>query len=225
VTPLARRLAGEAGIDLANIKGSGPHGRIVAADIEGAKKTPAPAPALAAAPIVLTADIAIGEALALCEEANAAQETSIELAEVIVKAWAAALRRVGPSEPSDISLAVGETRSVIRDGAGKSLTTIAATRRDPSAASDAGTAGSAISIAAVAGITTITDVLRPPFTTLLSLGSPRRAPVETSDGGVQFASVVTAALSCDPGAVDVARGAALLSAFKAFVERPVTMIV
>ena len=35
-TPLARRLAGERGIDLSNIKGSGPHGRIVAADIENA---------------------------------------------------------------------------------------------------------------------------------------------------------------------------------------------
>lgn len=34
VTPLARRLAGERGIDLANIKGSGPHGRIVAADVD-----------------------------------------------------------------------------------------------------------------------------------------------------------------------------------------------
>jgi pyruvate dehydrogenase E2 component (dihydrolipoamide acetyltransferase) len=34
VTPLARRLAGEAGIDLSNVKGSGPHGRIVARDIE-----------------------------------------------------------------------------------------------------------------------------------------------------------------------------------------------
>jgi pyruvate dehydrogenase E2 component (dihydrolipoamide acetyltransferase) len=36
VTPLARRLAGERGIDLANIKGSGPHGRIIAGDIENA---------------------------------------------------------------------------------------------------------------------------------------------------------------------------------------------
>jgi pyruvate dehydrogenase E2 component (dihydrolipoamide acetyltransferase) len=36
VTPLARRLAGERGIDLAQIKGSGPHGRIVAADVEKA---------------------------------------------------------------------------------------------------------------------------------------------------------------------------------------------
>ena len=36
VTPLARRLAGEAGIDLARLTGSGPHGRIVARDIESA---------------------------------------------------------------------------------------------------------------------------------------------------------------------------------------------
>jgi pyruvate dehydrogenase E2 component (dihydrolipoamide acetyltransferase) len=34
ITPLARRLAAESGIDLANLKGSGPHGRIVAKDIE-----------------------------------------------------------------------------------------------------------------------------------------------------------------------------------------------
>ncbi|MGI8527150.1 MAG: dihydrolipoamide acetyltransferase family protein [Pseudolabrys sp.] len=33
VTPLARRLAGERGIDLSSINGSGPHGRIVAGDI------------------------------------------------------------------------------------------------------------------------------------------------------------------------------------------------
>jgi len=33
-TPLARRLAGESGIDLAAVRGSGPHGRIVAADIK-----------------------------------------------------------------------------------------------------------------------------------------------------------------------------------------------
>jgi len=36
VTPLARRLAGERGIDLGNLKGSGPRGRIIASDIERA---------------------------------------------------------------------------------------------------------------------------------------------------------------------------------------------
>jgi pyruvate dehydrogenase E2 component (dihydrolipoamide acetyltransferase) len=34
VTPLARRLAGEAGIDLSHLRGSGPHGRIVARDVQ-----------------------------------------------------------------------------------------------------------------------------------------------------------------------------------------------
>ena len=50
VTPLARRLAGEAGIDLARLTGSGPHGRIVARDVESAlaKGTPgAPSAAVA----------------------------------------------------------------------------------------------------------------------------------------------------------------------------------
>ncbi len=35
-TPLARRLAGEAGIDLSRLSGSGPHGRIVARDVQAA---------------------------------------------------------------------------------------------------------------------------------------------------------------------------------------------
>ena len=46
VTPLARRLADERGIDLSRVSGSGPHGRIVASDIEKAAPA-APAGALA----------------------------------------------------------------------------------------------------------------------------------------------------------------------------------
>ncbi|WP_297781754.1 pyruvate dehydrogenase complex dihydrolipoamide acetyltransferase [uncultured Roseovarius sp.] len=41
-SPLARRIAADKGIDLAGIKGSGPHGRIVKADVEGAKSSTAP---------------------------------------------------------------------------------------------------------------------------------------------------------------------------------------
>jgi pyruvate dehydrogenase E2 component (dihydrolipoyllysine-residue acetyltransferase) len=43
VTPLARRLAGERGIDLTRVSGSGPHGRIVARDVETAAPSAAPA--------------------------------------------------------------------------------------------------------------------------------------------------------------------------------------
>ncbi len=51
-SPLARRIAADKGIDLAGITGSGPHGRIVKADVEGAKAGTAPAAAAteAAAP-------------------------------------------------------------------------------------------------------------------------------------------------------------------------------
>jgi pyruvate dehydrogenase E2 component (dihydrolipoamide acetyltransferase) len=46
-SPLAKRIAAEKGIDLAAVKGSGPNGRIVKADVEAAKPG-APAPAAAA---------------------------------------------------------------------------------------------------------------------------------------------------------------------------------
>jgi len=48
-SPLARRIAAEKGIDLAGVAGSGPHGRIVKADIEAAKPQGAAAPAAASA--------------------------------------------------------------------------------------------------------------------------------------------------------------------------------
>jgi pyruvate dehydrogenase E2 component (dihydrolipoamide acetyltransferase) len=54
-SPLARRLAKEAGIDLARIQGSGPHGRVIARDVAAArsgKGLVTPAPALAPSPPV-----------------------------------------------------------------------------------------------------------------------------------------------------------------------------
>ena len=54
-SPLARRLAEAKGLDLASVTGSGPNGRIVKADLEGAAAAPAAAPsqAPAAAPAAL----------------------------------------------------------------------------------------------------------------------------------------------------------------------------
>ena len=50
VTPLARRLAGEAGIDLSQLRGSGPRGRIVARDIAAAPQAVGTPPAAPMAP-------------------------------------------------------------------------------------------------------------------------------------------------------------------------------
>ncbi|UYQ70573.1 pyruvate dehydrogenase complex dihydrolipoamide acetyltransferase [Pelagibacterium flavum] len=71
-SPLARRLAKDAGIDLSAVSGSGPKGRVVKADIEKAKKDgvsakPAAAPA-AGAP--LAAGMGKNQVLAMYEEGN-----------------------------------------------------------------------------------------------------------------------------------------------------------
>ena len=68
-SPLARRIAKDRGLDLGAVKGSGPHGRIVRADVEGAKAASAavtaaapaapvvaPAPAKAAMPVGMAAE-------------------------------------------------------------------------------------------------------------------------------------------------------------------------
>ena len=47
-SPLARRIAAEKGLDLTQVQGSGPHGRIVKADVIGAQPTAAEAPAAVA---------------------------------------------------------------------------------------------------------------------------------------------------------------------------------
>ena len=63
VTPLARRLAGERGIDLSRISGSGPHGRIVARDVEQA----APGATGGAAPAAMASGASAAQVKALYE--------------------------------------------------------------------------------------------------------------------------------------------------------------
>ncbi|TNC73395.1 pyruvate dehydrogenase complex dihydrolipoamide acetyltransferase [Rubellimicrobium roseum] len=50
-SPLARRIAQDKGLDLSQVKGSGPNGRIVKADVEGAQPAPKAAPAPQPAPV------------------------------------------------------------------------------------------------------------------------------------------------------------------------------
>jgi len=55
-SPLAKRMASQAGLDLAAITGSGPHGRIIKIDIEKALKGPrpaAPTPGISAPPVAI----------------------------------------------------------------------------------------------------------------------------------------------------------------------------
>jgi pyruvate dehydrogenase E2 component (dihydrolipoamide acetyltransferase) len=72
-SPLARRIAKEAGIDVASVAGSGPKGRVIKADVEavksGAAQVKAPAAAPAGAP-TLAAGMSKQQVLSLYEEGS-----------------------------------------------------------------------------------------------------------------------------------------------------------
>jgi pyruvate dehydrogenase E2 component (dihydrolipoamide acetyltransferase) len=295
ITPLARRLASEAGIDLAKLRGSGPHGRIVARDVEGAPR-PAAHAALAESwgadqvkalfdpasyeevPLdamrktiaarlqqakqtiphfYLTTDIAIDRLIALREEANAAAPKDgdgkpafkLSLNDFIIRALALALRQVPAANAawagdrilrfkhSDIGVAValdgGLIAPVIRNAETKSLSTLSAEMRDLAARArdkklkpaEYQGGSSAISNLGMYGVREFAAIINPPQATILAIGASRRQAMEREDGGVAFASMFTATLSCDHRVVDGALGAQLLAAVKALLEAPVTMLV
>jgi len=71
-SPLARRLAKEAGIDIAAISGSGPKGRVVKSDVEAAKSGKAPLKAAASAPAAAAAPAGMSknQVMALFEDGS-----------------------------------------------------------------------------------------------------------------------------------------------------------
>jgi pyruvate dehydrogenase E2 component (dihydrolipoamide acetyltransferase) len=299
VTPLARRLASEAGIDLSRLSGSGPHGRIVARDVESAPRPTSPrgaVTALAEGPsadqikalydpanyeevtldgmrktiaarlqqakqtiphFYLTSDIVIDRLITVREEANAAAPKDrdgnpafkLSLNDFIIRALALALQRVPAANAvwagdrilrlkhSDIGVAVaiegGLIAPIIRDAETKSLSAIsvemkelAARARDKKLKPAEYQGGSsAISNLGMYGVREFSAIINPPQSTILAVGAARRQAVEKADGGIAFASMLTATLSCDHRVVDGALGAELLAAIKALVEAPVTMLV
>ncbi|QDL92403.1 pyruvate dehydrogenase complex dihydrolipoamide acetyltransferase [Paroceanicella profunda] len=84
-SPLARRIAAEKGLDLSAVKGSGPHGRIVKADVEAAKPgakpeaaAAAPAPVAAPAPSPAKAQPADAAAVAKMYEGRVFEEVKLD---------------------------------------------------------------------------------------------------------------------------------------------------
>lgn len=300
VTPLARRLAAERGIDLSRLTGSGPRGRIVSADIgkaavaasAGGAMTGTSAAQVAAlyrgvpfaeVPLdamrrtlaarlseakqtvphfYLSADVTLDRLLALRAEANAAlpKDTQgkdaqggdafkLTLTDFIVKAWALALVRVPSANAvwagdrilrfarADIAVAValegGLITPVVREADTRPLSALAAELRDLTARArarklrpeDYQGGSSAVSNLGMHGVRDFAAIVNPPHATILAVGAARRAPRETEDGGIAFASEMTVTLSCDHRAVDGALGAELLSAFKRLIENPITMMV
>jgi pyruvate dehydrogenase E2 component (dihydrolipoamide acetyltransferase) len=83
----------------------------------------------------------------------------------------------------------------------------------------------AISNLGMYGVREFAAIINPPHATILAVGAARRQAVEKPDGGVGFASMLTATLSCDHRVVDGTLGAELLAVFRGYVEQPVTALV
>jgi len=80
-TPLARRIAADKGLDLSAIAGSGPHGRIVKADVENATAAPkaaAPAAAASAAPAAAMASDPSSDAVIKMYEGRPFEEVKLD---------------------------------------------------------------------------------------------------------------------------------------------------
>ena len=296
VTPLARRLAAQGGIDLAGISPSGANGRIRARDVETALasgKRAAPAVAGPSADQIkalyrdvpfeevpldgmrrtiatrlvqatqtiphfyLTADVEIGAVITLREQANAAAPKDadgnpafkLSVNDFVIKAWAAALRRVPAAnaiwaedrilrfQHSDIGVAValegGLITPIIRSADTKTLSAISREMKEVSARArerklkpeEYQGGASAISNLGMYGVREFSAIINPPQSTILAVGAARRQAIETEAGGVAFESVMSVTLSCDHRVVDGALGAQLLAEFKRCVEQPVTMLV
>jgi pyruvate dehydrogenase E2 component (dihydrolipoamide acetyltransferase) len=93
-SPLARRIARERGIDLSNVAGTGPEGRVVAEDVERAAATGAPAPVLAAAPVSKDVEV---------EQLSSMRKT---IARRLTEAWQAPVFQLGITVDMGRALAV-----------------------------------------------------------------------------------------------------------------------
>jgi pyruvate dehydrogenase E2 component (dihydrolipoamide acetyltransferase) len=180
---------------------------------------------------------------------DSAPAFKLSLNDFIIRALALALQRVPAANAvwagdrilrfkrSDIGVAValdgGLITPIIRNADAKSVSAISAEMKDLAARArdkklkpaDYQGGSSAISNLGMYGVREFSAIINPPHATILAVGAARRQAIEKSDGGVAFASMLTATLSCDHRVVDGALGAELLAAIKALIEMPVSMLV
>ena len=294
-TPLARRIARNAGINLATVAGSGPRGRVVRADVEKAGTSVAkPQQATTAAPVsdaavlklfeagsftelphdnmrrtiarrlveakstvphfYVSADCKLDALLKLRADLNAAAPQisgapawKLSINDMVIKAWALALRDVPMANVSwtenamvvhahaDIGVAVsvqgGLITPIVRTAETKSLSVISNEMKDLAARAKArklkpseyNGGSSAISNLGMFGVKDFAAIINPPHATILAVGSGEQRPV-VENGAIVPATVMTVTLSTDHRAVDGALGAEVLAAFRNFIEKPLAML-
>jgi pyruvate dehydrogenase E2 component (dihydrolipoamide acetyltransferase) len=286
-SPLARSMAKQAGIDLAQVKGSGPKGRIIKRDIEAAAEVgtgkaaaPAATPLAAPAPLpegvayedvklsnmrriiaerlqqakqtiphfYLTVDCELDALLALRKELNARSDAyKLSVNDFVIKALALALRKVPEANAGwggdtlrlfktvDISVAVaidgGLITPIIHKADAKGLVEISEQMKELAGRAREGKLmpeeyqGGTFSVSNLGmyGIKQFDAVINPPQAGIIAVGAGEQRPVVKA-GALDIATVMSCTLSCDHRVIDGAVGARLLTAFKGFMEEPLTML-
>jgi pyruvate dehydrogenase E2 component (dihydrolipoamide acetyltransferase) len=202
----------------------------------------------------LSIDCRLDELLRARERMNAAtphdgpRSYKLSVNDFIIKAMALALQQVPQANAtwteagmlrhkySDVGVAVavegGLFTPVVHQAEMKSLSEISNEMRDLAERArkrrlapheyQGGT--TSISNLGMYGIKSFDAVINPPHATILAVGAAVRQAIVAGEK-LEAATVMNVTLSCDHRVVDGATGAALLAAFKAFIEDPVRMLV
>jgi pyruvate dehydrogenase E2 component (dihydrolipoamide acetyltransferase) len=250
-TPLARAVAGDLGVDLASVAGSGRGGRILRADVE-ALAAAAPAAAAPDADQVPQVHLTIrvdAEALLgfRAELDRQLGDLEVSVTALIVKACAGVLRaspelnvsfawdRLLRHRRVHVGIAVagegGLVVPVVRDADRKRLAQVAREAADLTARARAGR----LAPDEVGGATfTVSDLgtlgerfmalLNPPEAAVLAVGAALPEPVATADGEVEVHRVLRLTLSIDHRALDGATGAGFLARLRTALEHPLQIV-
>ncbi|KAG6879727.1 hypothetical protein C0992_012330 [Termitomyces sp. T32_za158] len=282
-SPIAKKIALERGIPLAQIKGSGPSGRIIRADVENYKPASAPSTTVSPAeadyvdtPIsnmrrtigsrlsqskqelphyYLTIDVNMDKVLKLREVFNKTltekdKSAKLSVNDFIVKAVACALSDVPEAnsawlgevirtyKKADISVAVatptGLITPIVKDAGSKGLATISAETKALARKAREGKLQPAeyqggtftISNLGMFGIEHFTAIINPPQSCILAVGTtqPTLVPAPEEERGFKTVQIMKVTLSSDHRTVDGAVGARWLTAFKGYLENPLTFM-
>lgn len=254
VTPVARRLAADLGVDVQAVKGSGPGGRVVKADVEaaarnraGSEAVPAPAHSRQTIPhFSLTVDCQV-DGLVQWKQELASEGLRLTLNDFVVAACAKALKRVPRAnatwidnamvlhDDADISVAVstpnGFIAPIVFKAQDKSLRELSAEIRTLADAAREGTLaprqyqGGTFSVANL-GKWGIREftAIVNPPQTCILAVGAAEPRPVVRDGALAVATVMSCTLSADHRVIDGVTAAEFLAQVKRSLEWPLTML-
>lgn len=180
------------------------------------------------------------------EMREATQRISVN--DFVVKAAAVALRAVPDAnviwtesallklKDVDVAVAVstegGLITPIVRQADKKSLSVVSSEIKELASRAREGKlkpdeyqgGGFSVSNLGMYGVTSFAAIVNPPQSAILAVGAGERRPIE-KDGQLAFATMMTCTLSVDHRSIDGALGAQLLTAFKACIENPMSILV